>query len=182
MAKLRLEQTGIEGLLIIEPTVYGDARGSFMETYRYEEYFNIGVTKRFVQDNQSVSKKGVLRGLHFQKNHPQGKLVRVIKGTAYDVAVDLRKNSSTYGKWFGVYLSGDNHKQFYIPEGFAHGFLSLSDEVIFVYKCTDYYRPDDEGGVVWNDPDLAIDWPIHEVNEVIVSEKDKLLPKFRELG
>jgi len=130
----------------------------------------------FVQDNQSMSKKGVLRGLHFQKKHPQGKLVRVLSGTVYDVAVDLRKSSSTYGKYYGVILSAENKKMFYVPEGFAHGFLVLSESAEFTYKCTDFYHPEDEGGIIWNDPDIGIEWPISSDMSVILSEKDKKLP------
>lgn len=149
----------IEGLYIIEPTVFGDNRGYFSETWNSRDMENAGLTMRFVQDNQSGSVKGVLRGLHFQKEHPQGKLVRVINGTVFDVAVDLRKNSSTYGQWFGIELSAENHKQFYISEGFAHGFLVLSDRAEFCYKCTDFYHPGDEGGLAWNDPKIGIEWP-----------------------
>lgn len=130
----------------------------------------------FVQDNQSMSKKGVLRGLHFQKTHPQGKLVRVLSGTVYDVAVDLRKSSKSYGKYYGVILSGENKKMFYVPEGFAHGFLVLSESAVFAYKCTDYYHPEDEGGILWNDPDIGIEWPVSQDMQVLLSEKDKKLP------
>ncbi len=150
---------GIEGLCIIEPTVHGDSRGYFVETYNQKDMQAEGLNMVFVQDNQSCSVKGVLRGLHFQKEFPQGKLVRVIKGTVFDVAVDLRTGSSTYGKWFGVELSEENKKQFYIPEGFAHGFLVLSDIAEFCYKCTDFYHPGDEGGLAWNDPAIGIKWP-----------------------
>ena len=151
--------TPIEGLLVIEPQVFRDARGWFEETYNEERYRAAGITARFVQDNQSSSTKGVLRGLHFQKQYPQGKLVRVVKGSVFDVAVDLREGSETYGQWFGVELTEDNKKQFYIPEGFAHGFLVLSDLAEFCYKCTDFYHPGDEGGLAWNDPSIAIKWP-----------------------
>lgn len=150
---------GIEGLCIIEPTIHGDARGYFCETYNQKDMQDAGLDMVFVQDNQSMSVKGVLRGLHFQKEFPQGKLVRVIKGCVYDVAVDLRSGSETYGKHFGVELSEENHKQFYIPEGFAHGFLVLSDMAEFCYKVTDFYHPGDEGGLAWNDPEIAIQWP-----------------------
>ena len=161
MGQIKVEKNvgGIEGLCIIEPTVYGDARGYFMETYNQKDMANAGLTMQFVQDNQSCSTKGVLRGLHFQKEFPQGKLVRVVKGNVFDVAVDLRSNSETYGKWFGVELSEENKKQFYIPEGFAHGFLVLSDVAEFCYKCTDFYHPNDEGGLAWNDPAIGIKWP-----------------------
>lgn len=150
---------GIEGLCIIEPTVHGDARGYFVETYNQKDMEEAGLNMKFVQDNQSSSTKGVLRGLHFQKEFPQGKLVRVVNGTVFDVAVDLRKHSTTYGKWYGVLLTAENKKQFYIPEGFAHGFLVLSDIAEFCYKCTDFYHPGDEGGLAWNDPAIGIHWP-----------------------
>ena len=161
MGQIKVEKNvgGIEGLCVIEPAVHGDARGYFMETYSKRDMEEAGLTMEFVQDNQSSSVKGVLRGLHFQKEFPQGKLVRVVKGTVFDVAVDLRKNSETYGKWFGVELSAENHKQFYIPQGFAHGFLVLTDIAEFCYKCTDFYHPGDEGGLAWNDPAIGIKWP-----------------------
>ena len=150
---------GIEGLCVIEPTLHGDSRGYFMETYNQNDMREAGIDAVFVQDNQSMSVKGVLRGLHFQKQFPQGKLVRVIKGCVFDVAVDLRPGSLTYGKWFGVELSEENKKQFYIPQGFAHGFLVLSDTAEFCYKCTDFYHPGDEGGLAWNDPAINVRWP-----------------------
>ena len=150
----------IEGLYVIEPAVHGDARGYFSETYNQNDMHEAGLDMIFVQDNESMSTKGVLRGLHFQKHYPQGKLVRVVKGAVYDVAVDLRSNSPTYGLWFGVTLSEENHKQFYISEGFAHGFLVLSDEAKFCYKVTDFYHPGDESGMAWNDPEIGIDWPV----------------------
>lgn len=161
MGQIKVEKNagGIEGLCIITPAVHGDSRGYFMETYNKKDMEEAGLTMEFVQDNQSASTKGVLRGLHFQKQYPQGKLVRAIRGTVFDVAVDLRSNSKTYGKWFGVELSEENKKQFYIPEGFAHGFLVLSDYAEFCYKCTDFYHPGDEGGLAWNDPEIDIDWP-----------------------
>ena len=159
MGQIQVTKTPIEGLYIIEPTVHGDSRGYFVETYNQKDMHEAGLDMVFVQDNQSMSKKGVLRGLHFQKEYPQGKLVRVIKGTVFDVAVDLRKDSATYGKWYGVELSAENHKQFYISEGFAHGFLVLSDEAEFCYKVTDFYHPGDEGGLAWNDPQIGIEWP-----------------------
>jgi len=149
----------IAGLCVIEPTVHGDARGYFMETYNQKDMAAEGFDMVFVQDNQSSSSKGVLRGLHFQKEHPQGKLIRVVNGSVFDVAVDLRKGSKTYGKWFGEVLTAENKKQLYIPEGFAHGFLVLSDVAEFCYKCTDFYHPGDEGGLAWNDPEIGITWP-----------------------
>lgn len=181
MAKFQTAETGVEGLLVIEPTVFGDNRGYFMETYSEREFAELGLTMKFVQDNQSKSKKGVLRGLHFQINHPQGKLVRVISGEVYDVAVDLRKGSETFGKWFGIRLSAENKKMFYIPENFAHGFLVLSEEAEFCYKCTDFYAPGDEGGILYNDPDIGIDWPLEGIDEVILSDKDKVHPLLKEL-
>ena len=161
MGQIKVEKNagGIEGLCIITPAVHGDARGYFVETYNQNDMHEAGLTMNFVQDNQSGSTKGVLRGLHYQKEHPQGKLVRVIRGSVYDVAVDLRKGSKTYGHWHGIELTEKNHKQFYIPEGFAHGFLVLSDVAEFCYKCTDFYHPGDEGGMAWNDPELGIKWP-----------------------
>lgn len=159
MGKIKVTPCEIEGLYIIEPSVFGDERGYFMETYNQKDFEEAGLNMVFVQDNQSMSVKGVLRGLHYQKQFPQGKLVRVVRGTVFDVAVDLRSNSKTYGKWFGVELSAENKKQFYIPEGFAHGFLVLSDEAEFCYKCTDFYHPGDEGGLAWNDPKIGIQWP-----------------------
>jgi dTDP-4-dehydrorhamnose 3,5-epimerase len=175
MGKFKFIKTSIEGVFIIEPTVFGDERGYFMETYHQKEFKEAGIDVTFVQDNQSKSKKGVLRGLHFQKTNPQGKLVRVIKGDVFDVAVDLRKDSSTYGKWEGVKLSEENKKQFYVPEGFAHGFLVLSDEAEFTYKCTNFYDADDESGILWNDTDINIKWPTEDIEEVILSDKDKQL-------
>ena len=161
MGQIKVEKNvgGIEGLHIIEPAVHGDARGYFMETYNQRDMQEVGLDMIFVQDNQSMSTKGVLRGLHFQKQFPQVKLVRVIKGRVFDVAVDYRKGSKTYGKWFGVELSDENKKQFYISEGFAHGFLVLSDTAEFCYKVTDFYHPNDEGGLAWNDPAIGIKWP-----------------------
>ena len=159
MGQIKVTKAPIEGLYIIEPTVHGDARGYFVETYNQRDMHEAGLDMVFVQDNQSMSVKGVLRGLHFQKEFPQGKLVRVIKGRVFDVAVDLRSGSKTFGQWFGVELSEENKKQFYISEGFAHGFLVLSDTAEFCYKVTDFYHPGDEGGLAWNDPDINIDWP-----------------------
>ena len=161
MGQIRVEKNvgGIEGLCVITPAVHGDARGYFMETYSERDMREAGIDVRFVQDNQSMSVKGVLRGLHFQKQYPQTKLVRVVRGAVFDVAVDIRKGSATYGKWYGIELSEENKKQFYIPEGFAHGFLVLSDIAVFCYKCTDFYHPGDEGGLAWNDPEIGVDWP-----------------------
>lgn len=159
MGQIKVTKAPIEGLYIIEPTVHGDDRGYFVETYNQKDMHEAGLDMVFVQDNQSMSTKGVLRGLHFQKEYPQGKLVRVIKGRVYDVAVDLRKNSSTYGQYLGVELTEENKKQFYISEGFAHGFLVLSDAAEFCYKVTDFYHPGDEGGLAWNDPSIGIKWP-----------------------
>ena len=159
MAQIKVTRCPIGGLYIIEPAVHGDKRGYFMETYNQKDMQECGLNMVFVQDNQSMSVKGVLRGLHFQKKFPQGKLVRVIKGSVFDVAVDLRFGSKTYGQWFGVELTEENKKQFYISEGFAHGFLVLSDEAEFCYKVTDFYHPGDEGGLAWNDPAIGIKWP-----------------------
>ena len=159
MSQIKVTKAPIEGLYVIEPTVHGDSRGYFMETYNYNDMKECGLDMVFVQDNQSKSSKGVLRGLHYQIKHPQGKLVRAIRGRVFDVAVDIRKGSSTYGKWFGVEVSEENKKQFLISPGFAHGFLVLSDEAEFCYKCTDFYHPDDEGGIAWNDPTIGIVWP-----------------------
>lgn len=180
MGKFNFIKTDIEGVFIIEPTAFGDERGYFMETYQYNDFSAAGIDVKFVQDNQSMSKKGVLRGLHFQKDFPQSKLVRVIKGEVYDVAVDLREGSKTYGKYVGVRLSAENRRQFFIPKNFAHGFLVLSDEAEFVYKVDDFYHPNDEGGLMWNDPDIAVEWPISDDMEIILSEKDKVNPFFRE--
>ena len=159
MGKIKVTETPIEGLYVIEPIVYGDDRGYFVETYNQQDMKDAGLNMEFVQDNQSKSKKGVLRGLHFQKEYPQGKLVRVTKGRVFDVAVDLREGSETYGQWYGIELNDENFKQFYISEGFAHGFLVLSEEAVFQYKVTDFYHPGDEGGIAWNDPDIGIFWP-----------------------
>ena len=159
MGQAKITKCPIEGLYIIEPAVHGDERGYFMETYNLQDMTEAGLDMKFVQDNQSMSVKGVLRGLHFQKQYPQGKLVRAIKGAVFDVAVDLREGSATYGKWYGVELSAENKKQFYISEGFAHGFLVLTDTAEFCYKCTNFYHPEDEGGLAWNDPAIGIQWP-----------------------
>ena len=159
MGQIKVNTCPIEGLYTIEPTVHGDSRGYFVEIYNLRDMQEAGLNMNFVQENQSMSTKGVLRGLHFQKEHPQGKLVRVIKGSVFDVAVDLRANSESYGKWYGVELTEENKKQFYIPRGFAHGFLVLSEKAEFCYKCTDFYHANDEGGLAWNDPKIGIEWP-----------------------
>ena len=182
--KVTTDCNGIEGLKVIEPQVFGDNRGYFMETYNYNDFKEAGIDCEFVQDNQSASKKGVLRGLHFQIHYPQDKLVRVIKGRVFDVAVDLRKGSKTYGKWFGVELTEENKKQFFIPKDFAHGFLVLSDYAEFCYKVTDFYHPNDEGGLMWNDPDIGVEWPMPEgmtETDLILSEKDKVNWSYKEL-
>ena len=175
MGKIKVTPCEIEGLYVIEPTVFPDERGYFVETYNQNDFREAGLDMVFVQDNQSMSVRGVLRGLHFQKQYPQGKLVRVVKGTVFDVAVDLRAGSDTYGKWYGVELSEENKKQFYIPEGFAHGFFVLSETAEFCYKCTDFYYPEDEGGVRFDDPAIGIEWPLIPGVEPILSPKDKLL-------
>ena len=196
MGQIKIEKCTIDGLYIIEPTVHEDDRGYFIETYNYNDMHEAGLNMTFVQDNQSMSKKGVLRGLHFQKKYPQGKLVRVLKGRVFDVAVDLRKGSKTFGQWYGIELSEKNKKQFYISEGFAHGFLVLSDQAEFFYKCTDFYHPGDEAGIAWNDPDINIKWPelcgefqgtpaakgYHLLDGTLVnlSEKDQKQPFFKE--
>lgn len=183
MGKFKRIDTSIEGVCIVEPTVFGDDRGYFMETYSETEFAEIGITNKFVQDNQSKSKKGVLRGLHFQKVNSQAKLVRVIKGAVYDVAVDLRPGSPTYGKYEGVMLTAENKKMFMIPRGFAHGFLVVSDEAEFVYKCDDIYNHAAEGGLKWDDPDVNIAWPMEGISqdELLTSEKDGKWPSLKEL-
>ena len=178
MGKFIFTETKIKDVFLIEPAVYGDSRGYFMETYNKNDFRRAGLNYVFVQDNQSSSIKGVLRGLHFQRKHPQTKLVRVIKGKVFDVAVDLRKGSITYGQWVGEILSEENKKQLLIPRGFAHGFLVLSDYAEFVYKCDDFYHPEDEGGIIYNDPSISIKWP--DIEEVILSEKDKMNPTLDE--
>ena len=181
MGKVTFTPCGdIEGLYTIEPTVFGDSRGYFMESYNQEDFVEAGLDMVFVQDNQSMSTKGVLRGLHFQREHTQGKLVRVLSGEVFDVAVDIRKGSKTFGKWYGVTLSAEKKNMFYIPEGFAHGFYVLSDTAEFTYKCTDFYDPASEGGLPWNDPALGITWPIPEGETPVLSEKDGKYPAFDE--
>ena len=181
MGKIIVENTPIEGLRVITPTVFGDNRGYFMETYNIADFKEAGINCEFVQDNQSASKKGVIRGLHFQIDFPQDKLVRVIRGEVFDVAVDMRKGSKTYGQWYGVRLSEENKKMFFIPKNFAHGFLVLSDYAEFTYKCTELYHPNDEGGIIYNDPDIGIKWPVDDGMELIFSEKDKKWPTLKEL-
>lgn len=181
MGKIKVSDCGdIKGLKVIEPSVFGDERGYFIETYNYNDFKEAGIDQNFVQDNQSASTKGVLRGLHFQINYPQDKLVRVVNGEVFDVAVDMREGSETFGKWYGVVLSAENKKQFFVPKNFAHGFLVLSDYAEFAYKCTDFYHPNDEGGLNWNDPDIGIKWPMQEDCELNLSEKDKNWPGIKE--
>ena len=196
MGQIKVTKASIEGLYVIEPAIHGDERGYFMETYNLNDMKEAGLNLHFVQDNQSMSIKGVLRGLHFQKQYPQGKLVRVIRGTVFDVAVDLRANSRTYGQWYGVELTEKNKKQFYISEGFAHGFLVLSDMAEFCYKCTDFYHPGDEGGLACNDPEIGITWPelkveyngtasgkgytLNDGTELNLSDKDQKWQRLKE--
>ncbi|MCM1044039.1 MAG: dTDP-4-dehydrorhamnose 3,5-epimerase [Candidatus Gastranaerophilales bacterium] len=177
MGKIQVTENcnGIQGLKIVEPEVRGDARGYFMETYNYNDFAAAGIDCQFVQDNQSASKKGVLRGMHFQINHPQDKLVRVVRGEVFDVVIDLRKGSETFGKWYGVILSEENKKQLFVPQNFAHGFLVLSDYAEFCYKVTDFYHPNDEGGIFWKDPAVGIDWPLPEgmtEADLILADRD----------
>lgn len=178
MSNFIFSETRIKGVYVIDVKTYGDQRGYFMETYKEDDFWNAGLNYHFVQDNQSSSRKGVLRGLHFQKTLPQAKLVRVLKGEVFDVAVDLRKGSETYGQWIGVLLSEGNHRQFMIPRGFAHGFVVVSDQAEFAYKCDEKYHPEDEGGLLWNDPDIKIEWP--QVGSIILSDKDKKNPTLAE--
>ncbi|MBQ6469391.1 MAG: dTDP-4-dehydrorhamnose 3,5-epimerase [Lachnospiraceae bacterium] len=180
MGKILVEDCFIEGLRVITPTVFGDARGYFMETYNYNDFAEQGITQTFVQDNQSSSSQGVLRGLHFQIHYPQDKLVRVVKGEVFDVAVDLREGSPTFGKWYGVRLSAENKKQFFIPKNFAHGFYVLSDTTEFCYKCSDFYHANDEGGIAWDDPGIGIEWPLLDGVQTNLSEKDRNWGSFSE--
>ena len=180
MGNFTFTGTDIEGVYIVDTKVFGDERGYFTETYKKTDFDEAGLKYEFVQDNQSRSKRGVLRGLHFQKEFPQAKLVRVIEGEVFDVAVDMRKGSLTYGKWVGIVLSEENHKQFMIPRGFAHGFLVLSEYATFCYKCDEVYHPEDEGGIIWNDPDIGIEWPFTE--GIQLSEKDTKHPLLKDCG
>ena len=178
MGKIQVETCGIEGLKVITPAVYGDERGYFYESYHYETYKEAGIPEVFVQDNQSAGRRGVLRGLHFQKQFPQDKLVRAIRGEVFDVAVDLRKGSPTFGKWYGgichgVVLSEENKRQFFVPKNFAHGYLVLSDYAEFCYKCTDFYHPGDEGGIAYDDPAIGIEWPVPEGMELVMIDRDR---------
>ena len=197
MSQIAVTKCPIEGLYIIEPTVHGDERGNFFEVYNERDLKENGIEFKFVQENQSFSMKGVLRGLHYQKQFPQTKLARVTQGTVFDVAVDLRPESLTYKSWYGVELSESNHKQFLIPAGFAHGLLVLSDTATFVYKCTDFYHPEDETGIAWNDPEIGVEWPgiekvdgsaVYELvngsyrTPIQLSEKDKAWPEFAKRG
>ena len=180
MGQIKVTKAPIEGLYIIEPTVHGDSRGYFTETYNRRDMEEAGLTMEFVQDNQSMSTKGVLRGLHFQKQYPQSKLVRCVRGEVYDVAVDLRHDSPTYGKWYAVELSAENHRQFFIPRGFAHGFSVLSDTAVFTYKCDNLYHPEADGGLLLSDPALNIDWQV-PAEKRILSEKDQKHPLLKDL-
>ncbi|MBM6998711.1 dTDP-4-dehydrorhamnose 3,5-epimerase [bacterium] len=171
-------KTSIDGIIIVDAKSYGDARGYFMETYKRSDFVAGGIASEFVQDNQSMSTRGVLRGLHFQIEHPQAKLVRVVEGEVFDVAVDLRLGSSTLGKWEGATLSAQNRRQLFIPRGFAHGFYVLSETAVFCYKCDDVYHPNDEGGIAWDDPDIGIDWPLSDGLPVNLSDKDRRHPSF----
>lgn len=181
MSKFKIIDTPIDGLVIIEPTVFGDNRGFFMESYSKRDFVEVGIDEEFVQDNHSKSKKGVLRGLHFQTKNPQGKLIRVVSGSVYDVAVDLRVESPTFGQSYGVVLSADNKRQFYVPPRFAHGFLTLEDDTEFLYKCTDYYYPQYDGGILWS----SVEWDFQQLgigeNELIMSDKDKKQPQINEI-
>ncbi|MCB2296001.1 dTDP-4-dehydrorhamnose 3,5-epimerase [Clostridium algoriphilum] len=181
MGKFNFIDTKIKDLYIIKPQILGDPRGYFMESYNKKDFYDVGLNMDFVQDNESKSKKGVLRGLHFQISHPQGKLVRVTSGKVFDVAVDLRADSPTFSKYVSVVLTGKNKKQLYIPEGFAHGFLVLSEFATFNYKCTDYYNPEYESGILWTDNDISVNWPMDQIDEVFLSDKDKNQKTLREI-
>lgn len=175
---MKVIETNLPGVLIIEPKVFGDARGFFQETWSQEKYAAIGIKEQFVQDNLSFSTRGVLRGFHYQQPNTQGKLVSVVQGEVFDVAVDIRAGSPNFGKWTGVVLSSENHRQLWVPPGFAHGFCVLSDTTYFTYKCTDIYTPHAEGGVIWNDPDIGIQWPL---TDIVLSDKDQVYPKLRDI-
>lgn len=179
MGIIRVSETPLEGLRLIEPECFVDHRGDFEEVYQYHRYSEAGIASRFIQDNQVYSRQGVLRGLHYQKRFPQDKLIWAVSGQVYDVAVDLRPSSSTYGRWFGCMLSGENRRQLFIPGGFAHGYLVLSAKACILYKCSEDYHPEDEAGICWNDPELGIDWPIQKGQEIILSEKDRSWPGFK---
>ena len=179
---LRAVKTPIDGLLVVEPKLFKDARGYFMESYHRQAFKDAGIDVEFVQDNQAQSVRGTLRGLHFQKKHPQAKLVHVLSGRAFDVAVDLRASSQTFGRWHGVTLDAESHRLFFVPAGFAHGYLALSETVVFAYKCSDFYHPEDEGGLLWNDPDVGIQWPLEGIGEPLLSEKDRRMPGLKNLG
>ncbi len=180
MGKITVETCEIEGLKVVTPQVFGDERGYFMETYNFRDFSEAGIKETFVQDNQSSSTQGVLRGLHFQIDHPQDKLVRVVRGEVFDVAVDLRKDAKTFGKWFGVTLSEKNKKQFFIPKNFAHGFLVLSETAEFCYKCTDFYHPGDEGGLPYDDKEIGIVWPMVDELKLNINDRDRGWPSFAE--
>lgn len=175
---MKVIETKLPGVLIIEPRVFGDTRGFFMETFSQRKYETIGLKEKFVQDNLSFSSRGVLRGLHYQNPNSQGKLVSVVQGEVFDVAVDIRTGSPTLGQWVGVSLSGENHRQLWVPPGFAHGFCVLSDTTYFTYKCTDIYTPSAEGGILWNDPDIDIEWPIEKP---LLSDKDEVYPRLKDV-
>lgn len=178
---MEVKTTPLPGVVVIEPQVHGDSRGFFLESYHAERYQTNGVPVTFVQDNHSRSGRGVLRGLHYQLRRPQGKLVQVVKGEVFDVAVDIRRGSPTFGQWYGTILSEDNHRQMFVPPDFAHGFVVLSEVADFLYKCTDYYVPDDQWGIAWDDPDLGVEWPVQDL-EVILSDKDRQSPKLADCG
>jgi len=178
---IRVFPTPIAGLLVVEPKVFEDARGYFMESYQQKEYADAGIDVGFVQDNQARSVCGTLRGLHFQKKHPQAKLVRALQGRVFDVAVDLRGGSETFGRWHGEFLDAGSHRQFFVPAGFAHGYLVLSETAVFAYKCSDFYHPEDEGGLLWSDPGVGIRWPLEGLGEPLLSQKDQKLPKLADL-
>jgi dTDP-4-dehydrorhamnose 3,5-epimerase len=175
---VKVIETKLPGVLIIEPRAFGDARGFFMETWQQERYEKIGIREKFVQDNLSYSTRGVLRGLHYQQPNTQGKLVSVVHGEVFDVAVDIRVGSPTFGQWVGVNLSGENHRQLWVPPGFAHGFCVLSDTTYFTYKCTDVYTPSAEGGIIWNDPNIGIEWPM---KDIVLSEKDQVYSRLKDI-